>query len=142
MKLKRVISLVLLAVYLFAAGGSAYVALSCSCLSPHAHLHAGHEGCLCCGHAAAEDHADDHPVFLAPCCGHDHSTVVELYTGAEDRMPELRCAVVALPAMLAAECPCPAHVAALRGKPVERPLHFVEEPVPLQRSLRAPPVMG
>ncbi|WP_418992156.1 hypothetical protein [Alistipes sp.] len=139
MKLRRYISLVLLAVYLFATGGTAYASVSCECVSKAPTVSA------CCHH-----HCTDIPCggrdgdsLTAPCCGDRHSTEIELYTGSgseNERGP--RCVVLDLPPALAATCPCPAHVPFLRLKAVERPAPFLPDLRILPIGFRAPPVLA
>lgn len=141
MKFRRYIALILLSVYLFAAGGPAFASLTCECVAMHpraaAHVDAG---CSCC------DHSGDALAAKAdvgnPCCAHHHSTEIKLYTGSgSDDEHMVKCAVMALPHLLAAECPCPAHFPALRhvrGLP-SAPLLCPALIAP--RALRAPPVL-
>jgi len=56
MKLKRLISLLLLAIYLTAWGGPAYVSLSCKCVTMSSHV--------CCHHC-------QHGADAAGAAGHD-----------------------------------------------------------------------
>ena len=75
MKLKRLISLLLLAIYLTAWGGPAYVSLSCKCVTMSSHV--------CCHHCQhGTDAAGAGESLKAPCCGNHHSTEIELYTGS------------------------------------------------------------
>ena len=71
MKLKRLISLLLLAIYLTAWGGPAYVSLSCKCVTMSSHVCCHH-----CQHSA--DAAGAGESLKAPCCGNHHSTEIEL----------------------------------------------------------------
>ena len=79
MKLKRSISLLLLAVYLFATAGTALASLTCKCVAMKARTeHA------CCSHC---HHVADLPAaaggeMRAPCCGKHHSTEIELYVSS------------------------------------------------------------
>lgn len=124
MRTKRYISLLLLTVYLLTACGSAISSLTCDCVTMHAHTRSAHTGGVCahCSHHA--EHAGDTPeadTFLnAPCCGDRHSTDIELYTGTDSgsERETVRCTFVMLLPAQAAECPCPAHVPALRQRPV------------------------
>lgn len=65
MKLKRLISLLLLAIYLTAWGGPAYVSLSCKCVTMSSHVCCHH-----CQHGA--DAAGAGESLKAPCCGNHH----------------------------------------------------------------------
>ena len=76
MKLKRLISLLLLAIYLTAWGGPAYVSLSCKCVTMSSHVCCHH-----CQHSA--DAAGAGESLKAPCCGNHHSTEIEIYTGPQ-----------------------------------------------------------
>ncbi|MDE6445400.1 MAG: hypothetical protein K2L06_00865 [Alistipes sp.] len=137
MRVRNCISLLLLAVYLLATGGAACLSLSCGCMDNghvaehmHAHTH------VCCG---AE--LPDAPALSASCTCGRHSTDIQLYTNSHpDDERTMRCAVVFLPAALAAECPCPAHVPALRRKTVDRPAPLLADPLLESAGLRAPPV--
>lgn len=138
MKLKRVISLLLLAVYLFAAGGPAYVSLSCSCVAMKAH-----EAHIC-GHDCS--HSDEgsaaREALKAPCCGNHHSTEINLYTFSPDSEKSTRCAVVDLPPALMAEAPAIADAPLHCEQAAERPLlRIVQESVGCA-GLRAPPVLA
>lgn len=141
MKLKKVIALVLLAVYLFAAGAPAYASLSCHCVAMK-----GHTAHLCCHHC--DDHQGD-PLSAradidAPCCGDHHSIDIQLYTGAtsSDAEKVLRSLVIDLPPMLAAVCPCPAHIPFLRETLTERPTPLLPPAGLPATGLRAPPVLA
>ncbi len=100
MKLKRLISLLLLAIYLTAWGGPAYVSLSCKCVTMSSHVCCHH-----CQHGA--DAAGAGESLKAPCCGNHHSTEIELYTGSSSDNHEkfIRCTVTDLPPALVAEAP-------------------------------------
>ena len=97
MKLKRLISLLLLAIYL-TAWGPAYVSLSCKCVTMSSHVCCHH-----CQHSA--DAAGAGESLKAPCCGNHHSTEIELYTGSSSDNHErfIRCTVTDLPPALVAE---------------------------------------
>lgn len=136
MKLKRLISLLLLAIYLTAWGGPAYVSLSCKCVTMSSHVCCHH-----CQHGA--DAAGAGESLKAPCCGNHHSTEIELYVSSsfDNNERYTRCIVLDLPPALAAECPCPAHVPFLREKVAERRTPFVREASTLSVGFRAPPVL-
>ena len=137
MKLKRLISLLLLSVYLLATGGPAYVSLSCKCVTMSSHVCCHH-----CQHGA--DAAGAGESLKAPCCGNHHSTEIELYVSSsfDNNERYTRCIVLDLPPALAAECPCPAHVPFLREKVAERRTPFVREASTLSVGFRAPPVLA
>lgn len=140
MKLRNYISLLLLAVYLFAAGGSAYASLTCHC---KAALEA-HYNHACCNHC---DHTGDLPAatadFTAPCCGDSHSTDIDLYTGsASENHKIVKCVVQTLPPALVAECPCPHHVPSLRVERIERFVPLADPACVLPSGLRAPPALA
>ena len=141
MKLKKSISLLLLAVYLFATAGAAVASLSCECVSMKAH--AAH---VCCHHCQHMEDAATSPggVMRAPCCGNHHSTDIELYTSSNAGNSEkyTRCVVLALPPTLSVECPCPAHIPFLREKVAEQRSPFVREACILPVGFRAPPVLA
>ena len=79
MKLKRSISLLLLAVYLFATAGTALASLTCKCVAMKARTE--HACCCHCLHVADLPAAAGGEM-RAPCCGNHHSTEIELYTGS------------------------------------------------------------
>ena len=89
MKLKRLISLLLLSVYLLATGGPAYVSLSCKCVAMKAR--AAHVCCHHCQHGA--DTSDGTASLKATCCGNHHSTEINLYTFSQDSEKSTRCTV-------------------------------------------------
>ena len=93
MKLKRLISLLLLSVYLLATGGPAYVSLSCKCVAMKAR--AAHVCCHHCQHGA--DTSDGTASLKATCCGNHHSTEINLYTFSQDSEKSTRCTVTDLP---------------------------------------------
>ena len=113
MKLKRSISLLLLAVYLFATAGTALASLTCKCVAMKARTE--HACCCHCLHVADLPAAAGGEM-RAPCCGNHHSTEIELYVSSsfDNNERYTRCIVLDLPPALAAECPCPAHVPFLR----------------------------
>ena len=134
--MKRLISLLLLAIYLTAWGGPAYVSLSCKCVTMSSHVCCHH-----CQHGA--DAAGAGESLKAPCCGNHHSTEIELYVSSsfDNNERYTRCIVLDLPPALAAECPCPAHVPFLREKVAERRTPFVREASACSVGFRAPPVL-
>lgn len=141
MKSKRYISLLLLAVYLFATGGAAYASVSCECVSMS--VRTAHVCCHHCCHADGAASSGDKSL-TAPCCDDRHSTEIELYTasGSDSNEHSLKCAVLDLPPALAAECPCPAHVPFLRLKVAELRAPFVPDVRLLPVGFRAPPVLA
>ena len=148
MKLRRIISLFLLAVYLILAVGPAALSLSCECVAMGAHArHAGLHASGCCAHAccaadASADSASARASVAAPCCDDRHSTEIELYTGlGSETEKHARCIVVHLPAALAAESSCPARIPTLRRRPVERSVSLPADPSSGTPGLRAPPVL-
>lgn len=138
MKLRRLISLLLLSVYLMATGGPAYVSLSCECVSMKAH--AAH---VCCHHCDHGDVASDGaPRLKTTCCNDHHSTEIDLYTFSSDSGKSTRCAVTDLPPALVAEASVPADIILGREKTVERPSPFVGRDYVRCAGLRAPPVLA
>lgn len=140
MKLKRLISLLLLAIYLMAAGGPAYVSLSCKCVAMTAHVsHA------CCHHCQHNDDASGaRGALQAPCCGNHHSTEIELYTGSasDNHQKSTRCAVTDLPPALIAEAPVAADLTLCCEKVTECSTPFVMRGHVRSAGLRAPPVLA
>lgn len=138
MKTKRFISLLLLTVYLLAAGGPAMASLSCRCVAPKAHTH---HLCTChCLHADAA--AAARTDLSAPCCGHHHSTDVELYTGIssdnerQDRTQAVDLWAALTPDAPAAICP-PTHGERIVLRQTLLPRKAASRGV----GLRAPPVL-
>lgn len=82
---------------------------------------------------------------LRACCGCElHSIEINLYTAShsDDSEKYIRCIVAELPPSMAAECPCPAHVPALRRGLVLPPEPVVREIPRNVDALRAPPVLA
>ena len=133
MKLKRLISLLLLSVYLLATGGPAYVSLSCKCVAMKAH--AAHVCCHHCQHGA--DTSDGTASLKATCCGNHHSTEINLYTFSQDSEKSTRCTVTDLPPALVAEAPEPADIS-LGGEKTVRTLRPLRRtgPCPLRGTPR------
>lgn len=142
MKVKRYIALLLCTLYLAATAGTALASLTCRCLgmtAPVEHLCTGD-----CHHAEADaDGLKGCPeCSLKACCGCElHSTEIDLYTSShsDDSEKYIRCVVAVLPPSLAAECPCPAHVPALRRAGLLPPVPLVREMPGRVFGLRAPP---
>lgn len=138
--MKKVISLLLLAVYLFAAGGPAYASLSCRCVwAKSSAVHA------CCRHGI--DHTGDLPAakadVSAPCCGNHHSTEIALYTVSPDSDKVTRCAVLLLPpALVAGACIECIEAVTTSDKVAERRTPFVSTGFTTPTGLRAPPVLA
>lgn len=133
---RRYISSLLLAVYLLATGGMAWLSLSCGCLErEHRRAHAEmHHACCVADHSQAE-------ALTATCDCDRHSTEIELYTAAADSNAPCKCAVLALPHCLAAA------QAARLAAPKFRKERIVAPVIPLPQApclraagLRAPPV--
>lgn len=138
MKLRRLISLLLLSVYLFATGGPVVASLACHCVAMHVHAHS------CCTHC---DHSADLVAakadISAPCCANHHSTEVKLYTASSSESEKfIKSPVTDLPPQLTADCPCPAHIPVLREKTAERPAPFVPDAAVIAVGFRAPPVLA
>jgi len=132
---RKYISLVLLAVYLLAAGGSAYMSLTCSCLErEHARGHVALRVCCADGHPDGE-------ALCETCTCNRHSTEIRLYTTAADDASSCKCTVLALPHCLAAA------QAARLSAPKFRKERIAAPPVAGRQApclriagLRAPPV--
>lgn len=144
MKLKRYIALLLCAFYVSATAGTALASLTCKCLGMKASVE---HRCTGCCHLAETDAAGLHgccqECSLKACCDCElHSTEIDLYTSSysDDSEKYVRCIVAELPPSLAAECPCPAHVPALRRGNVLPPVPLVREMPGRVCGLRAPPV--
>ncbi len=143
MTLRKYISLLLLAVYMFAAGGRAVVSLTCPCSAPkartevHACNHCQHEHC---GHEASDTAAT---LSEACTCGSHHSTEIDLYTGVHaDDNKNLRCSVTTLPPALVAEVSGPDATDVGREKAAERNLPPADRELISPAGLRAPPALA
>lgn len=137
MKRRWYISFVLLCVYLFATGGPALVSLTCKCVAMHrATTH------VCCHCDGPSDCPTARTAVAAPCCGNHHSTEINLYTGSgADDARMVKCAVIDLPAGLAADCPLDIAVVATADKVAERRAPFVCRGFVRSAGLRAPPAL-
>ena len=110
MKLKRLISLLLLSVYLLATGGPAYVS---AFMQERVAMKARAAHVCCCHHCQhGADTSDGTASLKATCCGNHHSTEINLYTFSQDSEKSTRCTVTDLPPALVAE--------ALRSLPTSR----------------------
>ena len=138
MKLKRLISLLLLSVYLLATGGPAYVSLSCKCVAMKAR--AAHVCCHHCQHGA--DTSDGTASLKATCCGNHHSTEINLYTFSQDSEKSTRCTVTDLLPALVAEAPVAAVLKFFGETLPECGDPFVMRGHVRSAGLRAPPVLA
>lgn len=143
MKLKRCIALVLCALYIAATASVSLASMTCKCRSMM-RAATEHRCSSCCraDHLAAELPCGGG--LLGTGCDCDrHSTEIELYTSnhSDDSEKYVRCVVMVLPPSLAVECPCPAHIPALRRGVVLPPLPIVREIPRKIDGLRAPPVL-
>lgn len=137
MKTKRFISLLLLAVYLLAAGGPAWASLSCKCVA--AKLRTAHTCCCHCAHES--DGMAAKADVSAPCCGHHHSTQVDLYTsGSSDNERSTRVAAADLTA-LAPDVPDAIDAPSDCLRIVVRQTPLPGKPRPCGTGLRAPPAL-
>lgn len=137
MKMRRYISLLLLAVYLFAVGGPSYASLSCRCVALKSH-----ETTLGCCHRTLHIQPGTGDALSAPCCANHHSTEIKLYTGtSSDDARNTRFAIIALPASLTTECLAPADPLVSCEKVCERRAPFLKEAFLLSVGFRAPPVL-
>ncbi|MEG1864409.1 MAG: hypothetical protein RR199_03710 [Alistipes sp.] len=140
MRLKRAISLLLLAVYLFATSASAYASMSCDCISKH--VHTTHVCGCCCSHSEPVSTAKES--LSAPCCSDHHSTQIELYTLASSDHQRLTSTtlldlLIALIADFAAETDA---LTVICGVVTERRTLFSQQEHILPSGLRAPPVLA
>lgn len=139
---RRIIALLLLALYLFAVGGEAAAALSCDCVRLHAHPGHEHPHCICCVHHDAAS-AGDAIHLTAPCCDDSHSTEIALYTALSSLLDKAaRRVVLALPPTLAAELPAVAEQLLHRCDAAERPDVLPDDGLLRAAALRAPPARG
>lgn len=146
MNRRNLISLWLLVVYLAATGGVSFASLSCRCATRLTRPTMHHCACTHCArhrHAVRQSLPAAGTALSAPCCSDRHSTEIDLYTsGNPDRSERhVRCQITDLPDGLAAECPCPAHVPALRHPALPRPAPPLTDCVRQPRGLRAPPAL-
>ncbi len=88
MKARRLISFIMLSVYLMSICGTAVVVLSCHCSHTHYIVAGKVVTCAChsCGDAVAATGCENTFVESDCNCGHDHSTDIELYS-ADDYRP-------------------------------------------------------
>lgn len=142
MQRKRFISLLLLTVYLLAAGGTAWTSLSCDCVAMHARTAHTHACCHHCHHHVQHTHLlpDAGTSLSAPCCDNRHSTEIELYTASSDSDPVCKCTVIALPHCLAAAQAARLAAPKFRKQPLPPPFRIVPDPLIRTAGLRAPPV--
>ena len=140
MKVKRYIALVLCALYLAATAGVALASMTCQCLGMKRGA-VEHRCATCChqGESACDDCSDFR--LDARCDCSLHSIEINLYTSShsDDSEKYVRCVVSVLPPSLAVECPCPAHLPALRCGDVLPPVPLVREMPGRVFGLRAPP---
>ena len=146
MNRRNLISLWLLVVYLAATGGVSFASLSCRCATRLTRPTMHHCACTHCArhrHAVRQSLPAAGTALSAPCCSDRHSTEIDLYTsGNPDRSESaVLIQITDLPDGLAAECPCPAHVPALRHPALPRPAPPLTDCVRQPRGLRAPPAL-
>lgn len=144
MNRRTLIALWLFVVYLATTGCAAFAPLACRCATGGTLHLCGHGTCACRHRQALRTAPTADGALRAPCCNDRHSTEIDLYTsGDPDREDlNLRCRITDLPDGLAAECPCPAHVPALRRSAPLEPVPLPPNPAPRLRGLRAPPVLA
>lgn len=139
MNRRKYISLLLLAVYLLATGGSAFLSLSCRCLTTQ---HAAEHACCVLGHHLGHDFDGAGEELYAACSCDRHSTDIELYTAVQDDECLCKCAVLALPHCLAAAQAARLSAPRFRKERVVAPCVPVPQAPCLQAAgLRAPPVL-
>lgn len=142
MKVKRYIALVLCVLYLAATAGVALASITCKCVGMKQSR--VEKACCECYHQSQFSATSIcHDCLLGSRCDCElHSTEISLYTSSHSDESEkyIKCAVSELPPSLAAECPCPAHVPALRHGMLLPPVPLVREVPGRVFGLRAPPV--
>lgn len=137
---RRYISLLLLALYLLATSGAWSLSLMCDCADAE---RAGEHACCVAGYHVGHDHDAAAEELCAACTCNLHSTEITLYTAAHaDNEKAMRSVVTLLPPSLAAECPCPTHVPALRRERADRPTPVLQAPFLKSAGRRAPPVLA
>lgn len=138
--MKRCIAWLLAAVYLFAVGAPAYVAVTCECVAVVSGTH------VCCYHCEHNDGAVNGKACMeAPCCGDQHSTDISLYVvSSQDGDKQVKRLVAAdLPPALAAglllssDDPLPTEC----GRVVIEGAGAVPDAQVAACGLRAPPVL-
>lgn len=143
MKTRRfVISLLLLAAYLFATVAPAVASVTCKCVAMRARTEQQH---LCCRHCQLPSHTQPADSDLrAPCCSFHHSTEIVLYTSShsDDSEKYVRCIVAELPPSMAAECVQPLSFAVSSGNEILRKQPLPQDVVLSIRGLRAPPALA
>lgn len=142
MKLRRLYTLCLLAVYLLSVGGAAFAALTCPCLKHHTHQrrHVCDAECV-----QRHDFQAHGTAFTENCCGSHLNGDAGLYLPGSQHEKQSRRALPA--ADLTAALPVPAmRLSApeqvLVGRLCTSPLLFRSAPPVLHAGLRAPPVVA
>lgn len=144
MNVRKITVLSLLSIYLLSIVGTVCVVLNCDCVHTHRHGEHSHycTGRCChagpCAHTSRYDE-DSLPEISCECCGHGHSTSVDLYTVDDGRdhsdrvWPHAAYAVSAESVRLLLP-------AAVSSSVFFRPVPCVRSAASPGRALRAPPV--
>mgnify|MGYP000543107404 CR=1 FL=1 len=139
MKLKRLISLLLLSVYLLAMKEQS---LARCCKLLYGVLSERAANLVMRGTRRTDEIFSGTASLKATCCGNHHSTEINLYTFSQDSEKSTRCTVTDLPPALVAEAPEPADISLGGEKTVGRCAPFVERGHVRCAGLRAPPVLA
>ena len=124
MRVRRFISLVLSAVYLFAAVFNAYAVLTCDCASQHHHAHHGH---TCCAKVAGVGQGA--VCFTQHCdCTHSHEnrSAAAVISDNCEVVRFLRAAVADLPRICISDAECAVYADAVSAE-----ILFCERKIPI-----------
>ena len=139
MRLKRLISQLLLVVYLSTIIGSAYVSLACHCSWAAADRNT-HECTTTCAHKSAFNSSRSDIASKCPCSHHQLSDDIELYT-ASDSDRHYKSSIFTGLALIEASFELATPEAFCLGIQTPYIIHF-KEPLTEILTLRGPPLMA
>jgi hypothetical protein len=137
MRAKRVLSSLILAIYLMASCGGMLSVILCHCTrSQHVIIH------HCCDHCCHHHDSGDGIKLPSKCCNHDHSTEINLYNHEKSLFKALTPAICALLPALQEDIEF-----STEQNPVSRHLDRRKTPLLISefvsiKGLRAPPVIA
>ena len=137
MRAKRVLSSLILAIYLMASCGGMLSVILCHCTrSQHVITH------HCCDHCCHHHDSNDNIKLPSKCCNHDHSTEINLYNHEKSLFKALTPAICALLPALQEDIEF-----STEQNPVSRHLDRRKTPLLISefvsiKGLRAPPVIA
>lgn len=137
MRAKRVLSSLILAIYLMASCGGMLSVILCHCTSSQ-HVITHH----CCDHCCHHHDSGDGIKLPSKCCNHDHSTEINLYNHEKSLFKALTPAICALLPALQEDIEF-----STEQNPVSRHLDRRKTPLLISefvsiKGLRAPPVIA